>query len=148
MNITYNKETITVAAMPKIKQDMREIKKIYTDNDLARFAFQEFHDLYTEITGELFPYPSDVLRINVNAYAMDYRGTHFRVEITNAGYKEMHVISFYATWSDENGMSFDKEKRWNQFKNRYEYSFNLRTYKLEGDSLSMILAEDGLKEAI
>lgn len=148
MNITYDKSSIYVADMPKVKEDMKHIKKIYTDGDFARYAYDAFSAIYEEITGELFPYCSDIIRMNVTAYAHDYQGTHFRVEVLNDWCDCIQKVTFYATWHGEDeGMTFDNKKHWNEFKRRYEYTFNVRKYNLEG-RLCEILSEDGMRDVV
>ena len=147
MNIKYDTSMIYVADMPKIKEVMKEIKKTYSDYDFAHYAYDTFSEIYQNITGEQYPYTGDILRCTLEAFARDFDGVHFRVKIINMTYKEVNEISFYATWHDENGMKFDKETRWNQFKFRYEYTFNVIKYKAEGEGFT-ILTTEGVQEAV
>lgn len=145
MTIHYETTSIYVADMPKIKEAMKQIKSMYSDYDFARYAYDEFNEPYNNATGEQFPYCSDIISCKLTAFARDYEGVHFRVEILNMSYShEIDEISFYVTWHEENGMKFDKDTHWNQFKFRNEYTFNVRRYKLDGDWFT-VLTTDGVQ---
>ena len=149
MNIRYNKSSIYVADMPKVKKDMKDVKSIYTDADLVRIGYDEISEAYEKATGERMPWCSDIIRVDVEAFAHVWYdgGTHFRVRVLNYGVDEIQEITFYATYDEENGLKIDKEARWNQFKSRFEYTFNVHRFKLEGSPYSMISTE-GVCESI
>lgn len=149
MNISYNTSSIYVADMPKIKKDMKYIKSVYTDADMVRMGYDEIHEAYEKATGERMPWCGDVIRVNVNAFAYVWYdgGTHFSVEILNNGVDEIQEITFYATYNEEHGLEIDKEAHWNQFKMRYDYTFNVKRFKLEGSPYSRISTE-GVCESV
>ena len=147
MNITYDKSTIFVADLNKVKEDLKTIKKTYTDGDLAQYAYNSFSNLYNEVTGKVYPWCSDILRCNVEAFSHDFHGTHIRVTILNLGWKRIEEITFYATWLNDGGMEFDSETHWDAYKMRYNYTFNVREYKLDGSPYSIITTE-GIDEAV
>lgn len=133
MKITFDPTNITVANLPKVKADMKEFKKTYTENDLVWMAHDALKDKYETITGKQYPWSSDIIRVNVKAFAYDdfeEHGTHFRVELMLDGYLELVDISFYMKLYG----GIDAEAHWNQFDGNYMYTFDITRYKRDTES--------------
>ena len=91
MKFTIDKEYTTLAQLPKVKQDCKEFKTLYTDNDLLR----AFEDAVIDID---IPCGLDILSANLEAFpgGTDYNNeTAFRVEIVGRCYHSFFVITFY-----------------------------------------------------
>lgn len=131
MNTTIDKKRITVADYKTVKAELKEFKERYTDGDLAVFARNAIDDKFEQITGERYPYSSDVLRADVEAFDYDeFHGTYFRVEILLDSWREITKVSYYTNLH----LEIDTEAKWNQFEGKYMYTFDVTRYVRKEDT--------------
>lgn len=90
MKITVEKEYTTLAALPKVKADMKEFKARYTDNDLLS-AFWDAVEID-------HPWGHNVISANVESFpgGTDFDNkTEFHVSLITHGWREFCEIDFY-----------------------------------------------------
>lgn len=138
MNITIDKNNITIGEYPTVKKEVSEFKKRYTDNDLARVAEEALEEKYQEVTGEMFPYFSKIIFTDVKAFAYDsWHGTYFRIDVYVESYMEICIIHYYTNLD----LEVDAEARWNQFEGKYNYTFGIRRYELREETDRIIYTD-------
>ena len=143
MKMTIDGMQITLNNVKYVKEDMKEFKKRYTDRDIVCLADEQLRNKYEQLTQEPYPYTHDAIDVKVDAFAHDYQGTHFRIELLLDGWDEFGKITFYTNLN----MEIDVDGHWSPFSNRYEYTFNVRRYKREG-ALCTVITEEGMREAV
>lgn len=143
MKMIFDGTQITCNDAKQVREDMKEFKSRYTDGDLVNKAWTQLHEKYEELTGQRYPSGNDVLRVLVQAYAHDWKGTHFRVELLLDRFDEICEISYYTDMD----MDIDIVGHWNPFKLRYDYMFNVRRFKIDGSMHDMITSE-GVQSAV
>ena len=143
MKMIFDGTQITCNDAKQVREDMKEFKSRYTDGDLVNKAWTQLHEKYEELTGERYPCADDVLRANVIAFAHNWEGTRFRVELILYHLDKIFEISYYTDMD----FYIDTIGHWNPFDLRYDYMFNVRTFKLEGALISTITNE-GVKYAV
>lgn len=91
MKFTVEKEFTTLAQLPRVKEDCKEFKARYTDNDLLSIFMDEVTDID-------LPYGLSVLSANIEAFpgGTDFDNeTAFHVEVIARGFESFYVISYY-----------------------------------------------------
>ncbi len=150
MKMKFMEDSITLSEYKRVKEDAKEFKTRYTDSDLVNKAYDAFGEKYKELTGEMFPYSTEVLRAEVWACGKDWNAmtgeqeTLFRVEVIVEWCSEIDKIVYYNNLNMDN---IHTDSTWNPFKSRYEYTFNVIRFKREYDTY-MIVSDDGMVASI
>lgn len=122
MKMSFDGSLITVNELPKVKADMKEFKARYTDGDLKCFGYRAISDKYEAITGNRFPYLGDVVKANVEAFCVDKDDiTQFRVVLLLESFAEIVEMTYFTNLN----LEVDTSANWNQFRNKYTYSFSI-----------------------
>ena len=90
MKITIDKELTTLAQAEQVKNDIREFKGTFTDNDLFCHFFNA--------TGIDRPWNCEIISVSASAFpggSFYDDETQFSVTIIAKGYKEFYEIHFY-----------------------------------------------------
>lgn len=91
MKFTVDKEFTTLAQLPQVREDCKEFKGRYTDNDLLSIFLDEIEEFD-------IPYGVSVLSANITAFpgGTDFDNqTCFHVELNCKGFEAFYVISYY-----------------------------------------------------
>ena len=97
MKITIDKTYTEKHMMERTKEQAKEFKEMYTDNDLLRM-FREAIDMENEL------YNLDIIRCNLSAFpggSMETDENHYHVEMLCEEYDGFYKLSFYINQSGE-----------------------------------------------
>lgn len=90
MKITIDKEFTAVAQVPRVKEDIKEFKARYTENDLL--------SAFWDTVNIPHPYGHSVILSEIDAFPSGWTTgdkTSFHVQLVTRGFREFLEISFY-----------------------------------------------------
>ena len=96
MKITIDRQYTEERMMERTKEQIKEFKEIYTENDLLR--------MFSDATGEVLPFVEEIVYCRMSAFpggTMETDETHYSVDMMLDTYRAVYKIHFYISQSGE-----------------------------------------------
>ena len=96
MKIIIDRNYTEADMMARTKEQIKEFKEIYTENDLLR--------MFTEATGEVTGFVEEIVYCRLSAFpggSQETDETHYSVDMLIDTFKAMYKIHFYISQSGE-----------------------------------------------
>lgn len=96
MKITIDRNYTEAHMMERTKEQSKEFKEIYTENDLLR--------MFTEATGEITGFVEEIVYCRLSAFpggSQETDETHYSVDMLIDTFRAMYKIHFYISQSGE-----------------------------------------------
>lgn len=96
MKITIDRKYTELDKMGRTKEQVKDFKEIYTENDLLR--------MFEDATGENFGFVEEIIYCRLSAFPgglAETDETHYSVDMLIDTYRSMYKIHFYITQSGE-----------------------------------------------